>query len=75
MVVSGAAGAVGTVVGQIARIKGCRVVGIAGADDKIGYLTSELGFDAAFNYKTSYRLPRQAAASCALRASTFISTM
>ena len=52
VVVSGAAGAVGSLVGQIAKIKGCRAVGIAGADDKIAYLTSELGFDAAFNYKT-----------------------
>ena len=52
VVVSGAAGAVGSLVGQIAKIKGCRVIGIAGADDKIGYLTDELGFDAAFNYKT-----------------------
>ena len=52
VVVSGAAGAVGSLVGQIAKIKGCRVVGIAGADDKIAYLTGELGFDGAFNYKT-----------------------
>lgn len=52
LVVSGAAGAVGSLVGQIAKIKGCRAVGIAGADDKIAYLTDELGFDAAFNYKT-----------------------
>jgi NADPH:quinone reductase len=52
VVVSGAAGAVGSLVGQIAKIKGCRVVGIAGADDKIAYLTDELGFDGAFNYKT-----------------------
>ncbi|HEV8482951.1 MAG TPA: NADP-dependent oxidoreductase [Blastocatellia bacterium] len=52
VVVSGAAGAVGSLVGQIARIKGCRVVGIAGGDDKVNYLTGELGFDAAFNYKT-----------------------
>src|SRR5262245_7974835 len=52
IVVSGAAGAVGTIVGQIGKIKGCRVIGIAGADDKIAYLTDELGFDAAFNYKT-----------------------
>ena len=51
-VVSGAAGAVGSLVGQIAKIKGCRAVGIAGADDKVAYLTDELGFDAAFNYKT-----------------------
>ncbi len=52
VVVSGAAGAVGSYVGQIAKIKGCRVVGIAGSDDKIDYLVNELGFDAAFNYKT-----------------------
>jgi NADPH-dependent curcumin reductase CurA len=53
VVVSGAAGAVGSLVGQIARIKGCRAVGIAGSDDKIAWLTGELGFDAAFNYKTT----------------------
>lgn len=52
VVVSGAAGAVGSLVGQIAKIKGCRAIGIAGADDKIRYLTNELGFDGAFNYKT-----------------------
>jgi NADPH-dependent curcumin reductase CurA len=49
--VSAAAGAVGSVVGQIAKIKGCRVVGIAGGADKCGYLTRELGFDAAIDYK------------------------
>ena len=53
VVVSGAAGAVGSLVGQIAKIKGCRAVGIAGADDKVRWLTEELGFDAAFNYKTT----------------------
>ncbi len=52
VLVSGAAGAVGALVGQIAKIKGCRAVGIAGTDDKIKYLTDELGFDAAFNYKS-----------------------
>ncbi len=52
VVVSGAAGAVGSLVGQIAKIKGCRAVGIAGADDKVAYLIDELGFDSAFNYKT-----------------------
>lgn len=51
VVVSGAAGAVGSVVGQIARIKGCRVVGIAGGADKCRYLVDELGFDAAIDYK------------------------
>jgi leukotriene B4 12-hydroxydehydrogenase/15-oxo-prostaglandin 13-reductase len=53
VVVSGAGGAVGSLVGQIAKIKGCRAVGIAGSDDKIAWLTRELGFDAAFNYKTT----------------------
>jgi len=51
VVVSGAAGAVGTVVGQIAKLKGCRVVGIAGGKDKCDYLINELGFDAAVDYK------------------------
>ncbi len=49
--VSGAAGAVGSVVGQIAKIKGCRVVGSAGTDEKVAYIVDELGFDEAFNYK------------------------
>ena len=53
VVVSGAAGAVGTVVCQIAKIKGCRVVGIAGSDEKNRYLREELGVDAAINYKTA----------------------
>jgi NADPH-dependent curcumin reductase CurA len=52
VVVSGAAGAVGTVVGQIAKIKGCRVVGIAGGKAKCDYLVQELGFDAAIDYKS-----------------------
>ena len=52
VVISGAAGAVGSAVGQIAKIKGCRVVGIAGSDTKINYLVGELGFDAAFNYRS-----------------------
>jgi NADPH-dependent curcumin reductase CurA len=51
VVVSGAAGATGSVVGQIAKIKGATVLGIAGSDDKCSWLTSELGFDAALNYK------------------------
>ncbi|MFZ6642626.1 NADP-dependent oxidoreductase [Undibacterium sp. TC4M20W] len=52
VVISGAAGAVGTIVGQIAKIKGARVVGIAGGADKVRYLTEELGFDAAIDYKS-----------------------
>lgn len=51
VVVSGAGGAVGSLVGQIARIKGCRVVGVTGSDEKIDYVVKELGFDGAFNYK------------------------
>ncbi|MEU0117545.1 NADP-dependent oxidoreductase [Streptomyces bobili] len=51
VVVSGAAGAVGTMVGQIAKAKGCRVVGIAGGPDKCALLTDELGFDAAIDYR------------------------
>jgi hypothetical protein len=52
VVVSGAAGAVGMVVGQIAKIKGARVIGIAGGADKCRYLVEELGFDAAIDYKS-----------------------
>ena len=51
VVISAAAGAVGSVAGQIAKIKGCRVVGIAGSPEKCDWITSELGFDAAVNYK------------------------
>lgn len=53
MVVSGAAGAVGTVVGQIGKILGLKVIGIAGSDEKVEMLTSEFGFDAGINYKTT----------------------
>jgi hypothetical protein len=51
VVVSGAAGAVGMVVGQIAKIKGCRVIGIAGGPEKCRFIVEELGFDAAIDYK------------------------
>ncbi|XP_063313317.1 prostaglandin reductase 1-like isoform X1 [Pelobates fuscus] len=51
VLVNGAAGAVGTLVGQIAKITGCKVVGSAGSDDKVKYL-KDIGFDEAFNYKT-----------------------
>ena len=51
VVVSGAAGSVGSVAGQIARIKGCRAIGIAGGEDKCRWLVDELGFDAAIDYK------------------------
>ncbi len=52
VVVSGAAGAVGQTVGQLAKIKGCRVVGIAGGPDKCRWVVEELGFDACIDYKT-----------------------
>jgi NADPH:quinone reductase len=52
VVISGAAGAVGSAAGQIAKIKGAYVVGIAGSDEKVKYLTEKLGFDKAINYKT-----------------------
>jgi hypothetical protein len=53
VVVSAAAGAVGSVVGQLAKLTGCRTVGVAGSDKKINYVTGELAFDAGFNYKTT----------------------
>jgi NADPH-dependent curcumin reductase CurA len=51
VVVSGAAGAVGSLVGQIARLKRCRAIGIAGSNEKIRFITRDLGFDGGFNYK------------------------
>ena len=51
VVVSAASGAVGSAVGQIAKIKGCRAVGVAGSADKCDYVVRELGFDACVNYK------------------------
>jgi NADPH-dependent curcumin reductase CurA len=57
--VSGAAGAVGSLVGQIAKIQGCRAVGSAGSDEKVSLLVNEFGFDSAFNYK---KVPDLAAA-------------
>jgi len=53
VVVSGAAGAVGMLVCQLARIMGCRVVGVAGSDSKVAFLVNELGLDGAFNYQTT----------------------
>ena len=63
VVVSAAAGSVGSIVGQIAKIKGCHVIGIAGGKDKCHWLTSELGFDAAVDYKdgATYKALRSAA--------------
>ena len=64
VVVSGAAGAVGMVVGQIAKLKGARVVGIAGSDRKTDYLTGTLGFDAAVNYRTEPDLKAALETAC-----------
>jgi len=62
VLVSSAAGAVGSVVGQIARIKGCRAVGIAGSKEKCDSVVSELGFDACVDYRTQELLPALKAA-------------
>jgi len=64
VVVSGAAGAVGMVVGQIAKIMGCRVIGIAGDDDKVNYLLKELNFDSVINYKTVENLEAALVLAC-----------
>jgi NADPH-dependent curcumin reductase CurA len=61
--VSGAAGAVGSIVGQIGKIKGCRVVGIAGSDEKIKSI-KEKGFDEGLNYKTSANIRKEIAEKC-----------
>ena len=64
VVVTAASGAVGAVVGQIARIAGCRVVGIAGGPRKVGYIQDELGFDAGIDYKAENDLDAELAAAC-----------
>ena len=64
VVISGAAGAVGMAVGQIATIQGCYVVGIAGSDEKIKLLKEEFGFDDAINYKTTPDMKKAIAAAC-----------
>ncbi|HUO39000.1 MAG TPA: NADP-dependent oxidoreductase [Mycobacterium sp.] len=58
VLVSGAAGSVGTVVGQIAKIKGCRAIGIAGGQDKCRWLVEEVGFDGAIDYKEADIYPQ-----------------
>ncbi len=63
VLVSGAAGAVGSVVGQIAKIKGCTVIGTAGGPDKCKYLVETLGFDAAIDYKNEEVYPALKAAA------------
>jgi NADPH:quinone reductase len=64
VVVSGAAGAVGMAVGQIAKIQGCYVVGIAGSDEKIKLLKEEYGFDDVINYKTTADMKKAIANAC-----------
>lgn len=64
VVVSAAAGAVGSVAGQIARIAGCRVVGITGRDEKADWITTDLGFDDAINYRTAENLSASVADAC-----------
>lgn len=64
VVVSAAAGSVGSIVGQIARIQGCRVIGIAGTDDKVDFITRELGFDGGFNYKKTPHITRALGELC-----------
>lgn len=64
VVISGAAGAVGNLVGQIAKIRGCHVVGIAGSDEKVELLKSEFGFDEAINYKTTENMQAAIAEAC-----------
>jgi NADPH:quinone reductase len=64
VVISGAAGAVGIVAGQIAKLQGANVTGIAGTDEKCKLLTEQFGFDAAVNYKISRALRKDIAAAC-----------
>jgi hypothetical protein len=64
LVVSGAAGAVGSIVGQIGKILGLNVVGIAGTDDKVDMLKSEFGFDEGINYKTTENMTEAIAKAC-----------
>lgn len=64
VVISGAAGAVGIVVGQIAKLKGCRVVGIAGSDEKIKMLKDEFNFDEVINYKTTSDMKKAIKDAC-----------
>ena len=74
VVVSGAAGAVGQTVGQMAKIKGCRVVGIAGGPAKCDWVVKELGFDACIDYKAGQRRARRPEAALPARAWTSTST-
>ena len=71
VVVSAASGAVGAVVGQIAKLNGCRVVGIAGSDGKVAYITDELGFDAGINHRTTEDMGAALDAACPNRINVY----
>src|SRR5690606_32181841 len=64
LLVSGAAGAVGSVAGQIGKIKGCRVVGIAGSDEKVERIQEKFGFDAGINYKATKDMKKAISEAC-----------
>ena len=64
VIISGAAGAVGIVVGQITKIHGCKVIGIAGSDEKVATLKNDFGFDEVINYKTSTNIKKDIASLC-----------
>jgi len=64
VLVSGGGGAVGSVVGQIAKVKGCRAVGIAGSEEKCRWMTEDLGFDAAIDYKAAADLGEEIRNAC-----------
>ena len=64
VVISGAAGAVGSIAGQFAKIKGCKAVGIAGREEKINYLKNELHFDETINYKETKNIRKALMRAC-----------
>lgn len=64
LLVSGAAGAVGSVAGQIGKLKGCQVIGIAGSEEKIDRIQGKFGFDGAINYKTTKDMKKAIATTC-----------
>lgn len=64
LLVSGAAGAVGSVVGQIGKIKGCRVVGIAGSDEKVDHIVEKFNFEKGINYKTTENMTKAIKEAC-----------
>ncbi|PKA98982.1 hypothetical protein B0O79_2680 [Flavobacteriaceae bacterium MAR_2009_75] len=64
LLVSGASGAVGSTVGQIGKIKGCRVVGIAGSDEKLSLMKDKFGFDEGINYKSTENMQEAVAKAC-----------